>query len=197
MNAIAPSYPAERRTSPSTLLPSAPDRILIWTDGSCRGNPGPGGWAYAASFDGKARCVSGSVLAQTSNIQMELLAVGKALASLKRRDLPVTLYTDLMMIVQGMNEWRAGWIARNWKNVAHRQLWEHIIALADGHEAGVTFEHVPGHSGIVGNEEANRLACAASADAVKRVGLRTLMPSMFDPESGSVVPVFKDESATV
>lgn len=157
-------------------LPSSTDRVLIWTDGSCRGNPGPGGAAYVATFNGKTRSAATSVTSQTTNIEMELTAVRDALKSLKRKEIPVTIYCDLKMIVRGMNEWLPGWKARGWKGaqgqeIAHRQLWQEISSLIDEHGAEVRCLSVKAHSGDPGNEEANRLACAASERAVRRAGV--------------------------
>ena len=139
---------------------------LIYADGVCLGNPGVGG--YAATV---RRYVTGALVERrvvsdadpgTTNNRMELTAAIEALrATEANREQPVILRSDSEYVVKGMNEWRAGWIAKGWKKVKNRDLWEALIAEAD--KRAVTFEWVRGHAGDPGNEEVDRLAAAAAA----------------------------------
>ncbi|HVN98431.1 MAG TPA: ribonuclease HI [Steroidobacteraceae bacterium] len=138
------------------------DQVVIYTDGACRGNPGPGGWAAILSSGGRERELSGAE-ASTTNNRMELLAVINALAALKRR-VRARVYTDSQYVRLGMTEWLAGWKARGWrtadrKPVKNQDLWERLDALASSHE--VEWHWVKGHSGVPGNERCDALANAA------------------------------------
>lgn len=135
-------------------------RVVIYTDGACRGNPGPGGWgAVITGRNGKTKELSGGEL-QTTNNRMELLAAIKALEWLKAPR-PITLYTDSMYLKNGVTQWLKGWKANGWKGsnrkpVKNRDLWERLDALAAHHE--VAWEWVKGHAGNAGNERADALA---------------------------------------
>lgn len=151
------------------------ETVHIWTDGACIGNPGPGGWGYVKTLNGKTYSRSGGVSSETTNIRMEMTAVIMALRSLKRLDLPVVVHTDLQLTSKGMNEWLDGWIAKGWrtgagKPVANRDLWEELLDLRNARAAGaeITFVWVKGHSGCPQNEAADRLAEAAARDAAQK-----------------------------
>jgi ribonuclease HI len=136
--------------------------VDIYTDGACRGNPGPGGWAAILMSGGRERELSGAETATTNN-RMELLAVINALAALKRR-VQARVYTDSQYVRLGMTEWLAGWKARGWrtadrKPVRNQDLWQQLDELAAGHE--VEWHWVKGHSGNPGNERCDALANAA------------------------------------
>jgi ribonuclease HI len=136
--------------------------VDIYTDGACRGNPGPGGWAAILMSGGRERELSGAETATTNN-RMELLAVINALAALKRR-VQARVYTDSQYVRLGMTEWLAGWKARGWrtadrKPVKNQDLWERLDELAASHE--VEWHWVKGHSGNPGNERCDALANAA------------------------------------
>ena len=133
--------------------------VEIYTDGACRGNPGPGGWAALLLFGGHERELSGAE-AQTTNNRMELTAVIRALEALKR---PVRgrIYTDSQYVRQGILEWIGNWKARGWKTadrkpVKNQDLWQALDALAGTHE--LEWHWVKGHSGNVGNERVDALA---------------------------------------
>ena len=137
-------------------------QVEIYTDGACRGNPGPGGWAAILSSGGHERELSGAE-ASTTNNRMELLAVINALAALKRR-VRARVYTDSQYVRLGMTEWLAGWKARGWrtadrKPVKNQDLWERLDSLASSHD--VEWHWVKGHSGVPGNERCDALANAA------------------------------------
>jgi len=133
--------------------------VEIYTDGACRGNPGPGGWAALLSFEGTEKELSGAEL-HTTNNRMELTAVISALEALKR-PIPVRLYTDSEYVRRGITEWLAAWKARGWrtadrKPVKNQDLWEQLAALAA--RCPIEWHWVRGHSGVPGNERVDRLA---------------------------------------
>jgi ribonuclease HI len=133
--------------------------VDIYTDGACRGNPGPGGWAALLLSGGHEREISGADAATTNN-RMELTAVIRALEALKR---PVSgrVYTDSQYVRQGLLEWMPQWKARGWKTadkkpVKNQDLWQELDALAQRHE--LEWHWVKGHSGNAGNERVDQLA---------------------------------------
>ena len=143
--------------------------VDIYTDGACRGNPGPGGWAAVLTSGARVRELSGAEAATTNN-RMELLAVINALRALKRR-VRVRVYTDSQYVRLGITEWLAGWKARGWrtadrKPVKNQDLWEQLETLAAGHN--IEWHWVKGHSGVPGNERCDELANMA-IDALLRL----------------------------
>ena len=154
-----------------TTSPTSSNRhYVVATDGACRGNPGPGGWgALLLSFDGdtllRQRELSGASPRTTNNV-MELTAAIKALEWLRSQNpaIPIRLISDSQYVINGMTEWRHGWEARQWRNaegkpVANLDLWEALIAAAEGRE--VDWVWVRGHAGHPENEQADRLGNAA------------------------------------
>ena len=138
------------------------ERIEIYTDGACRGNPGPGGWAATLSLGEHFRELSGAEAATTNN-RMELTAVIEALSALKRES-RVRVFTDSEYVRRGITEWLKAWKARDWrtadkKPVKNRDLWERLDAVAARHD--VEWRWVKGHSGVPGNERVDALANAA------------------------------------
>ena len=135
------------------------DSVDIYTDGACRGNPGPGGWAAILMSAGRERELSGAEAATTNN-RMEMLAVISALRALKR-SVRARVYTDSQYVRLGMTEWLEGWKARGWrtadrKPVRNQDLWQQLEELAAGHE--IEWHWVKGHSGVPGNERCDQLA---------------------------------------
>jgi ribonuclease HI len=136
----------------------------IHTDGACRGNPGPGGWAWAS---GPNEFASGAE-AHTTNQRMEIVAVIEALR--EHPDGPLEIVSDSTYVVKCFHDkWYAGWRRRNWKNskgqnVANRDLWEVLLALVLEGDRDVTFSWVKGHSGDRMNDFVDELATQA-ADA--------------------------------
>ena len=142
--------------------------VEIYTDGACRGNPGPGGWAAFLSVDGREKEIAGAE-ALTTNNRMELTAVIRALESL-RRPVRVRVFTDSQYVRRGITEWVSAWKARGWrtadrKPVKNLDLWQRLEKLAAGHE--IEWHWVPGHAGVPGNERVDRLANQA-IDALVR-----------------------------
>jgi ribonuclease HI len=136
--------------------------VDIYTDGACRGNPGPGGWAAVLSTGEREKEISGAQL-QTTNNRMELQAVIEALQALKR-PVQVRLYTDSQYVRRGILEWLPQWKARGWKTadrkpVKNQDLWQLLEAAAARHR--IEWHWVPGHAGIAGNERCDALANAA------------------------------------
>lgn len=133
--------------------------VEIFTDGACRGNPGPGGWGAILRFNGTEKELYGGE-AQTTNNRMEMLAAINALASLKR-PCRVRLTTDSKYVLQGITEWLAGWKRKQWKNsarqpVKNQDLWMELDRLAEPHQ--IDWQWVRGHTGHPENERADQLA---------------------------------------
>jgi ribonuclease HI len=140
--------------------------VQIFTDGACKGNPGPGGWGAILRFRGVEKELQGYV-AETTNNRMELTAAVQALKSLKRT-CQVEIYTDSNYLKQGMQSWLKTWKANNWRNskkqaVKNQDLWQSLDELATVHK--ITWHWVKGHSGHVENERADMLANAAIIEA--------------------------------
>ena len=138
--------------------------VTVYTDGACKGNPGPGGWGAWLSADGHEKELCGGE-ALTTNNRMELTAVIEALASLKR-SCEVTIHTDSEYVRKGITEWIHGWKQRGWKTadrkpVKNAELWQRLDALRALHT--VHWRWVKGHSGNAGNERADALANRGAA----------------------------------
>jgi ribonuclease HI len=139
-----------------------PTRVEIFTDGACRGNPGPGGWA-ALLVAGKERKEVSGAEDLTTNNRMELMAAIRGLGALKRR-CAVKLYTDSKYVLQGITEWLPNWKARGWRTAArepvkNQDLWELLDAAASAQD--IEWQWVKGHSGHEGNEYVDQLANTA------------------------------------
>jgi ribonuclease HI len=133
--------------------------VEIHTDGSCLGNPGPGGWAAVLRYQGRERELSGGE-ALTTNNRMELMAAIMALEALSE-PCRIVLHTDSQYVRQGITEWMANWVRRKWKTaggdpVKNRDLWERLHAANQRHE--VEWRWVKGHSGNPDNERVDVLA---------------------------------------
>ncbi|MFN3570055.1 MAG: ribonuclease HI [Polaromonas sp.] len=143
-------------TSPTTA-----QHVVIYTDGACKGNPGPGGWGALMTADGKVKELFGGELATTNN-RMEMMAVIEALSALKR-PCRVTLHVDSQYVLKGMTEWIKGWKARGWRTAAKEpvknvDLWQKLDALVTGSGHNIEWIWVRGHDGDPGNERADVLA---------------------------------------
>ena len=133
--------------------------INIYTDGACKGNPGPGGWGALLRYNGHEKTLYGSE-AQTTNNRMELTAAIRALTALKRPS-EVNLYTDSQYLRLGMTEWLIQWKKKGWRNskkepVKNADLWQQLDELAAKHK--IIWHWVKGHSGHPENEQADALA---------------------------------------
>ena len=143
-------------------MPTDSDTVEVWTDGGCKPNPGPGGWAAVLRMGQHERELSGADPATTNN-RMELTAAASALEALTR-PCRVTLHTDSEYVRNGVTRWHTGWVRRNWRNaagdpVANMDLWRRVLDAAKAHE--VDWRWVKGHAGDVMNERADRLATEA------------------------------------
>lgn len=148
--------------------------VEIYSDGACRGNPGPGGWGALLRYKGTEKTLSGAEPLTTNN-RMELMAAIRALESLTK-PCRVVLTTDSEYVRRGITEWLAGWKRRGWrtadkKPVKNEDLWRRLEAAADGHE--IDWRWVRGHSGHPENERADRLANEA-IDAMKAAAAANL-----------------------
>lgn len=135
------------------------DEAEVYTDGACRGNPGPGGWAALLRLGGEERSLQGAELLTTNN-RMELTAAVRALDALPANQ-RVVLYTDSQYVQTGISLWLPAWKARGWKTadrkpVKNQDLWQQLDAAAARH--AVRWCWVRGHAGNPGNEEVDRLA---------------------------------------
>src|SRR5271168_5264268 len=140
----------------------AADQVEIWTDGGCKPNPGPGGWAAVLRCRGVERELSGGEPTTTNN-RMELTAAAAALEALKR-PCRVVLNTDSEYVRLGITRWHTGWVRRNWRNaagdpVANMDLWRRVLGAAAPHK--IEWRWVRGHSGHPMNDRADALATAA------------------------------------
>jgi len=136
-----------------TLSTDRPE-VIIYTDGACDPNPGPGGWAALLRFGDHEKELTGAE-SDTTNNRMELQAVISALDALKR-PCRVRLHTDSEYVQKGVTEWLARWKAKGWKKVANRDLWEALDAAQQRHQ--IEWEWVRGHAGDPLNERVDRLA---------------------------------------
>lgn len=145
--------------------------VTIYSDGACKGNPGPGGWGALLIWQNQEKELFGGQ-ANTTNNRMEMLAVIEALKLLKR-PCQVNLYTDSQYVMKGMTEWLAGWKTRQWltaakKPVKNSDLWQQMDALSQHHQ--IHWHWVRGHQGDVGNERADQLANRGVAELLNSGG---------------------------
>lgn len=140
------------------------NRVTIYTDGACSGNPGPGGWGVILRFGEHEKELSGGE-SETTNNRMELMAAIEALNALKR-PCAVDLYTDSTYVRSGIKEWMYGWKRKNWRTAANKpvknaDLWQALDAARERHD--VTWHWVKGHAGHPDNERADELALGGMA----------------------------------
>lgn len=137
--------------------------IHIYSDGSCLGNPGPGGWAALLCWQGHEKELVGFA-PETTNNRMELLAAITALEAVKRPS-EIILTTDSRYVIQGINEWLDGWVARGWKTAAkkpvkNQDLWQRLHQAVQPHT--ISWQWVKGHAGHAENERVDQLARKAA-----------------------------------
>ena len=137
--------------------------VEIFTDGACKGNPGPGGWAAVIRAGAKEKEISGGEPLTTNN-RMELLAAIRGLEALKR-PCRVALYTDSIYVRDGITKWIHGWRRNGWrtadrKPVKNAELWQELVDAAAPHR--IEWHWVKGHAGHPENERADQLACDAA-----------------------------------
>ncbi len=138
------------------------NKIVIYTDGACKGNPGPGGWgALLRAADGAEKELFGGE-SETTNNRMEMMAVIEALSALKR-PCHVILFVDSQYVLKGITEWLHGWKAKGWRTAAKQpvknvDLWQRLDALVHQSEHRIEWQWVKGHAGDPDNERADALA---------------------------------------
>ena len=135
--------------------------VVIYTDGACKGNPGPGGWGAMLTSGDTVKELFGGEMGTTNN-RMEMTAVIEALAALKR-PCRVTLYLDSEYVRKGITEWISGWKARGWRTAAKQpvkniDLWQKLDKLITSSGHTIEWRWVKGHAGDPGNERADALA---------------------------------------
>lgn len=136
------------------------EKIIIYTDGGCRGNPGIGGWGVWLRYGEHEKKLNGAEK-DTTNNRMELMAAIKALEEIKSSSIHIDLYTDSKYVMNGITQWIAGWKKKNWKtasktSVKNVDLWQKLDELNQKHQ--VSWFWVKGHSGDKGNDIADLLA---------------------------------------
>jgi len=141
-------------------MPDLP-AVEIFTDGACKGNPGPGGWGAILRSNGKEREISGGE-SPTTNNRMELMAAIEALNALKK-PCHVQLWTDSVYVRDGITKWIHGWRRNGWrtadkKPVKNAELWQALLEATARHR--IDWHWVKGHAGHPENERADQLACA-------------------------------------
>lgn len=135
------------------------EQVIIYTDGACKGNPGPGGWGVSMQYKAHIKDLYGGEQ-ETTNNRMELMAAIMALESLKKPS-TVVLHTDSKYLLQGITEWMKNWKKRGWKTAAKKpvkneDLWRRLDSAILNHQ--INWVWVKGHSGDEGNEKADTLA---------------------------------------
>lgn len=145
--------------------------VEIYTDGACKGNPGPGGWGVLLKSGGVEKELFGGER-ETTNNRMELLAVINALEALKR-PCHVILHADSQYVLKGITEWLNGWKAKGWKTASKQpvknvDLWQRLDALVSGAGHKIDWRWVKGHDGDPGNERADALANRGVTQALGR-----------------------------
>ncbi len=143
--------------------------IDIYTDGACKGNPGPGGWGVLLRSPDAQKQLFGGAL-ETTNNRMEMQAVIEAIKALKR-PCKINLHVDSQYVLKGMTEWLPGWKARGWRTaskepVKNADLWQELDALVNKGPHEIAWHWVRGHNGDPGNELADALANKGVAAAI-------------------------------
>ncbi len=154
---------------------SQPNEVsaIVYTDGACSGNPGPGGWAAIVVLPPVSHLDKGEIIelvgaeSSTTNNRMEMLAALRALQFLAPKSLAVDVYTDSVYVIRGMTQWAFGWKRRGWKTaegkeVLNRDLWQALMGEVGARDLPVKWHFCRGHQGTAGNERCDELAVKAS-----------------------------------
>tara|TARA_B100001057_G_scaffold343038_1_gene343987 strand:- start:37 stop:489 length:453 start_codon:yes stop_codon:yes gene_type:complete len=145
------------------------NKVIIYTDGACKGNPGVGGWGAVLTYKDKSKKIYGYE-EETTNNRMELKAAIEALSSLKSRS-DVVIFTDSKYLMEGINSWIENWKTNNWrtsnkKEVKNIDLWKDIDKYNNYHT--IEWNWVKGHSGDIGNDTADELANLAIINKIRK-----------------------------
>ena len=148
------------------------EKIYIYSDGACRGNPGPGGWGTLLKYNGTEKELYGAE-EETTNNRMELMGAIQGLEALTKEDCQVVLTTDSQYVMKGITEWMDGWKSRNWKTAAkkavkNQDLWQRLDEACQKHQ--IEWQWVKGHSGHTENEIVDQLANKAIDEMLQGVG---------------------------
>ena len=136
------------------------EKVHIYSDGACRGNPGPGGWGTLLKYNGTEKELYGAE-EETTNNRMELMGAIMGLEALTKEDCQVVLTTDSQYVMKGITEWMDSWKSRNWKTAAkkpvkNQDLWQRLDEACQKHQ--IEWQWVKGHSGHDENERVDALA---------------------------------------
>lgn len=149
------------------------NEILIYTDGACSGNPGPGGWGAIIIFDQTVQELGGSET-QTTNNRMEALSILESLKWIEAKGLkkPLCIYSDSQYVIKALTQWLPGWKRNNWQTasgmpVKNQDLFENISQQLN--KISYRFQYVPGHQGFWGNERADQIAVSFSKSKVEEL----------------------------
>ena len=155
------------------------NRVIIYTDGACLNNPGPGGYAVVMIF-GNMRKELSKGFRKTTNNRMELLAVIEAMRSLKRTDIPVILHSDSAYVVNAINnKWVFGWQKKGFKNKKNPDLWKMFLELYPAFN--IEFKWIKAHVGIIENERCDVLAKTAAENPTEiDLVYESTDPSLFE-----------------
>lgn len=176
--------------------------ILIFSDGACSGNPGPGGWgSIVLSPEGDVQELGGADPSTTNN-RMEMIAALQALRFIEGQSGPVHFYTDSTYLIRGITQWIWGWKKRGWKTadgneVSNKDLWEDIAAAvqARGNSGKIEWKYSRGHVGTPGNERCDRIAVGFSRNeyvALYSGSLQNYSINLLEVPSDSTLPEMKD-----
>lgn len=162
--------------------------IVIFTDGSSRGNPGPGGWAFIVAQPHGHITENGGSEADTTNNRMEMTAALEALRFAKDLAENIIVYTDSGYLVNGITKWVFGWQKNNWisstkEPVVNRDIWESLVEVTQDIKKNrtITWHQISGHSGVVGNERVDEIATAYADESVSEKIGETII-SLYDGE---------------
>lgn len=192
-----PSQSPSRPKKPSTADPTR--SILVFTDGACSGNPGPGGWgAVVVTPDGLVRELGGRQ-SPTTNNQMELRGAIEALRAVAQAPGPVSLWTDSTYVIRGITQWIWAWRSRDWKtvdgkDVSNAELWQELLREVSRRpkDSKVEWNYSRGHAGVPGNERCDEIAVAFSQGRRPELYsgplLRYTVPIYDLPEQGGALP---------
>lgn len=131
--------------------------IFLFTDGSSRGNPGPGGWCAILKWKGYEKCLCGGEPLTTNN-RMELFAVIEGLKAIKKKEIPVHIYSDSSYVVNAIEKkWLTQWVKIDFKNKKNKELWEEYLKISDSFKE-LHFHWIKGHAGHPENERCDKIA---------------------------------------